>query len=235
MPDKNKKFHEFALHSSLFKGRSDWYFCYLKAERIAHVLILLKEKSAASETESFDDLIHLASALPQTITHFVTGEMALGMAQGDIFALLSGVRLAVTQKIFSKENGHIIALEYEQLAQKLSDGVQLSPFVSSEDFSVPALPSEDAVPLLSTSLKEPHEPQHVLKDTKGQFKDKGQNERASLILDLVRKRKSLSIKDISAVIRDCSEKTIQRELSLLISKGLVRKQGDRRWSVYLPA
>jgi len=57
----------------------------------------------------------------------------------------------------------------------------------------------------------------------------------SFILDLVRKRKSLSIKEIAAVIKDCSEKTIQRELAALISQGLVRKVGERRWSLYTPA
>jgi hypothetical protein len=32
MPDKRSKFHDFALKSILFKGREDWYFCYLKTE-----------------------------------------------------------------------------------------------------------------------------------------------------------------------------------------------------------
>jgi len=57
----------------------------------------------------------------------------------------------------------------------------------------------------------------------------------SLILELVRKKKSLSIKEIATVVKGCSEKTIQRELALLIHQGLVRKVGERRWSLYLPA
>ena len=38
MSEKEKNFHNFALQSSLFKGHSDWYYCFLKAERIAHVV-----------------------------------------------------------------------------------------------------------------------------------------------------------------------------------------------------
>ena len=39
-------------------------------------------------------------------------------------------------------------------------------------------------------------------------------------------------KDVSAVIKDYSSKTIQRELLNLIRQGLIRKEGERRWSVY---
>lgn len=239
MPDNNRKFHELALKSLLFKGRSGLYFCYLKSERIAHVLVMLKERSASSKTESFEDLVHIASALPRTIAHFAAGEVEMSAVLAEIFALLSGVRLAVAQHTLSKENGQIIATEYELLTQKLSEGIQLSPFISAGDFSVPELPLEDALPLPSTSFKELEAPSRTLKDTKGQTNSKGQNvvakERMSLILDLVRKNKRLSIKDISKVIRGCSEKTIQRELASLIGQGLVRKEGERRWSVYLPA
>lgn len=46
------------------------------------------------------------------------------------------------------------------------------------------------------------------------------------------KRADVSIKDISAVIRDCSEKTIQRELIDSVQKGILKKDGERRWSRY---
>jgi hypothetical protein len=36
----DNEFHEIALKSILFKGRTDIYFCYLKSEKIAHVLAL---------------------------------------------------------------------------------------------------------------------------------------------------------------------------------------------------
>ena len=38
--------------------------------------------------------------------------------------------------------------------------------------------------------------------------------------------------DIAQTIRDCSEKTIQRELIALIQGGIVKKTGERRWSKY---
>lgn len=44
-----------------------------------------------------------------------------------------------------------------------------------------------------------------------------------------------SIKDIAKAIKDCSEKTIQRELNALIAKGVVVREGEKRWSVYKKA
>lgn len=52
------------------------------------------------------------------------------------------------------------------------------------------------------------------------------------ILMLVKDKKEASIKDISLAFTDCSEKTIQRELNTLVSKGQIKKTGSKRWSKY---
>lgn len=63
------------------------------------------------------------------------------------------------------------------------------------------------------------------------IKDK-KDARQIKILTLLRARGNLSIKDFASVIPDCSEKTIQRELSELVEKGVIKKEGERRWSTY---
>jgi predicted HTH transcriptional regulator len=62
--------------------------------------------------------------------------------------------------------------------------------------------------------------------------DANRSNRQNMILGLLRKKGDLTIKDISIVIKDCSEKTIQRELIAFISSGLVKRAGERRWSRY---
>ncbi len=57
-------------------------------------------------------------------------------------------------------------------------------------------------------------------------------DRRARILGIIKDKKDASIKDISTVISDCSEKTIQRELMSLISEGIISKTGERRWSRY---
>jgi DNA-binding transcriptional ArsR family regulator len=61
------------------------------------------------------------------------------------------------------------------------------------------------------------------------------NFRREAILKLLRTKRSASIKDISSLISNCSEKTVQRELMALINEGLVRRIGERRWSTYMLA
>lgn len=58
------------------------------------------------------------------------------------------------------------------------------------------------------------------------------SQRQENIINALRGHSNLTIKDFSKVIKDCSEKTIQRELIELIDKGIVKKDGERRWSKY---
>ncbi|MSR70544.1 DeoR family transcriptional regulator [Candidatus Kaiserbacteria bacterium] len=232
MPDNSKKFHEFALQSILFKGRSDWYFCYLKAEKIAHALVFLGRSAAPEWQEELDETARRAGLLPGSIAHLAGGEVDAPLVLADVFGLLSALRLLAARGALSGQNAQVLAHECEVVAERIVRGSNPSPFVSAEDFSVPQLESPSA--FLSRPSYAPA-PQEHLKDNRTKGHNKGQSERMSLILELVRKRKSLSIKEIASVIKGCSEKTIQRELAALISQGLVRKVGERRWSLYMPA
>lgn len=71
----------------------------------------------------------------------------------------------------------------------------------------------------------------VLKNN-GAIKD-NKSDRKEEIVAIIRKRGDVSIKDISMLITDCSEKTIQRELNALVVSGVLVRQGEKRWSRYL--
>ena len=57
-------------------------------------------------------------------------------------------------------------------------------------------------------------------------------ERLDKIINIIKLKGDTAIKDISPSFPDCSEKTIQRELNSLVSKGQIRKTGSKRWSRY---
>ena len=57
-------------------------------------------------------------------------------------------------------------------------------------------------------------------------------DRAERIKTVLEAKPQATVKDISEVITDVSEKTIQRELNSLIEKGQVLREGERRWSKY---
>lgn len=230
MPESNKKFHDFAFQSILFKGRSDWYFCYLKAEKLSQVLALLASQTEGSPRNDLDELTRRSGALPGDIAHLAAGEVDAPIVLADVFGMLSSIRLLSARQSLRQEHAVLLGREYEELAVRIARGSHPSPFLSPEDLqvSLPEPMQSLGPPPLDMPIKD--------KLHKGQKEDsKGQSDRMTLILELVRKRKSASIKDIAAVIRGCSEKTIQRELTVLIERGLVRRQGERRWSVYVPA
>ena len=58
------------------------------------------------------------------------------------------------------------------------------------------------------------------------------NSRQSVIFSLLKRKKEIMIKDVSPLIGGCSEKTIQRELADMVSKGILRRIGEKRWSRY---
>ena len=68
----------------------------------------------------------------------------------------------------------------------------------------------------------------VKKEDKGNRK----SERQEAIISVIRQKGELSIKDLTGVIKGCSEKTIQRELLVLVDLGILNKVGERRWSRY---
>ena len=71
----------------------------------------------------------------------------------------------------------------------------------------------------------------IMSFNKGQVvKDK--NRRYEVIINLLKNTKEISVKDVSSIVSDCSEKTIQRELLSLVDKGVLKKEGERRWSKY---
>lgn len=57
--------------------------------------------------------------------------------------------------------------------------------------------------------------------------------RREQILALFVKGVDVSIKDIAARIKGCSEKTIQRELNALLYDGVIERIGEKRWSRYI--
>ena len=57
-------------------------------------------------------------------------------------------------------------------------------------------------------------------------------ERKENIIKILKQKRDASINDITALMKNYSSKTIQRDLKELIKDNLVVKEGSRRWSTY---
>src|SRR3989338_522532 len=60
----------------------------------------------------------------------------------------------------------------------------------------------------------------------------GNKSRREKIVELLRLNGPSSVSDLARTVEGCSDKTIQRELVSMVSLGLLKKTGDRRWSRY---
>ncbi len=240
MSDTSKnEFHEFSLKSALFKGRPDLYFCYLKSEKIAHALAHLLGGFIDADRSVSETLLNSSAFLPASVVRFAAGELDESAVLVDVFELLSLVRLAVSHDFLDERTAAILVHEYEVIAEKISLGKNASPFLALEDLAVPPFGAREGAGRALPALEAGHKG-HI-KDTQRQSKGhitksaaSNPASRSAAILKIVLENKRVSIKDISKIIRNCSEKTIQRELSSLIQQGLVQKEGERRWSVYVP-
>lgn len=58
------------------------------------------------------------------------------------------------------------------------------------------------------------------------------NVRQSIIINLLKRKKEIMIKDVSPLINNCSDKTVQRELLAMVKAGVLKKEGEKRWSKY---
>jgi hypothetical protein len=90
--------------------------------------------------------------------------------------------------------------------------------------------SGDALPLASAPSSAPR--RREAKVPAPVAKEAAADDRRERIKTILEAKGEATIKDISQIITDCSEKTVQRELNAMIEDNIVKRQGERRWSRY---
>lgn len=146
-------------------------------------------------------------------------------------AKISNLISDMNHALLVKEIENILSLLRDRLAQNAEN----AGYVLSESFfKTPSLFAYGFKPDQKTKPEE--QKGEVLKrsgDHKGHESSTAKkSQRQANILTILKGQSNLTIKDFSKFIRDCSEKTIQRELLELVDKGVIKKEGERRWSRY---
>lgn len=236
-----------AIFSSVFEKDIRRVYLYKKAERLAKAIHLVGPAftNSASLKDRLDRIsIGLVDAaiLPPSASREALSR--------ELLALSSILSIARTGGMLSVMNADLIVREAHLLLQEIA-GYEEPRLMLEEVPSLAALAkSVQAVPHASSQRL--RSVAHVTYDSslggpetgnghsKGQLSDirvgegeaKGNSNRRDAVLSVLRSRGASYIKDISTVIRDVSEKTIQRELSALVAEGMVLRKGDRRWTTY---
>jgi DNA-binding transcriptional ArsR family regulator len=231
------------IFSNIFEKDVRRVFMYKKAERLAKAIHLIGPafKHSVSLRSKLDSIaVELVEA---AILRPAEAREPLSRA---LLSLSSVLAMARTSGTLSEMNADMIAREAHFLLQELAayedprviledaptlaDVAKLAPRASERK----GTPRSDMNMIESASIKDTREVTHKGQD-KADTPMSANNARREAVLEVVRRREQASIKDISSVIRDVSEKTIQRELQALIDEGLVMRKGERRWSTYSPA
>lgn len=230
-PFENKVF--FYPRSLIYKGHKIFLAVYLATDHLtAEPLAQQIRQAAVSFFNSFFD--HSIESLQNEGTRLV----AL-IESASFLQLLSG------------QNSAILTSEVRSVLERLVTSKQQLPVYLTKDFfAVPEMADQDRVINQSVTQKD-------IKDIKRHFdfptthqqkisydiKDKqvysaSQNpplnsQRTSKIVEFLKEKGPVSIREIKVLFKDVSEKTIQRELAQLVSEGRVIKSGERRWSTYM--
>jgi hypothetical protein len=184
------------------------------------------------EAISFLELLKMAGLISPMNYEILSREFnsLLRVVEANDHLAFQSQAVSLTEDFFS------VPTEY--LAEKKDEEVPTVSTTPIMNSSLNDLKGESK--LLVTNQTVSYKGQNNLKDSKinnvlNNMSDKKvqtKTDRSQQIINLLKKDKVLTIKDFVNVIKDCSEKTIQRELLAMVAKGLIRKEGERRWSHY---
>lgn len=239
--DTNAGFENFVLDkgifSNIFEKDIRRVYIYKKAERLAKAIHLVApafRNSPALRDRLEGVAVGLVDAaiLPPTA--------ARDALSRELLALSSVLSIARTSGLLSAMNAELIGREAHQLLQEVATYeeprlfLEEAPSLATLAKDMSAIRGEALVRLTRPSGNDDHNVQNTKNSAeghKGQMSDKA-NGRRSAIISVLKTKGPSHIKDISTVIRDVSEKTIQRELQTMVENGEVMRTGERRWTQY---
>lgn len=241
--DVNTFVLEKSIFSNIFENDIKRVFIYKKSERLAKAIHLI--------APAFRDAPSLRNRLDEIAIRLIDAAILSPFAARDVLsrellALSSVLSIARTGGMLSNMNAELIANEAHTLLQEVATYEEPRLFLDD----MPSLAElSKAAPNVSTlhnvaHVGAPTQRQNIdsaqkAKTHKGQRTSKGHlkdtsktSSRREAVLAVIRSKGSAYIKDVSTVIRNVSEKTIQRELVAMVEDGTLIRSGERRWTSY---
>jgi hypothetical protein len=230
-------------------------FVIKKTERITYGVYMLSNFIPLTEALNGDlkktshALLRLVSRFPQT-TGIKMGQIDL--VHGQLQYLSSLLSLAFISGYLSESNIEMIKNEInylhkhvEELSTKSASDtghmhIKTDLFVVGQHKNPKTKPDQkEIIKDTSTVQVAPIKKVSFIKDTPkpvtrpvAREQEESKEDREEKVLHVIRDKGVVSIKDITSVIFEVSEKTIQRTLQALIDKGQIKKEGERRWAKY---
>lgn len=220
---------------------------FLQVEKLVAALFLITTQDSTDPAREELRRISLRF-LDEAVTLLVDAALNSGLrfarwrAHG--YRLLSLLKIAEAAGLVSEMNGGVlreaITACLKRVAERLSRTLSLASLEVSEPDQLAEFPSIAIKDTMIKDISMPEAPKPARRATKSgvrsgvpaEVRASRHSDRETTIAGLIRERGVVSVKDVASVIRGVSEKTLQRELLSMVAKGVLRKEGERRWSKY---
>lgn len=224
------------------------FFVLKKVEKLVGALYIIAGFMPASEPLSEKLKGHCLELMSYTARSVVSGgrwSFEVGQKLKEIIVeIMSIIEIAFMAGFVSAMNKDVVLDEFNKLILIIDrEGNKAGITVSKDAFDVGL---QNPISITNNLIRRNDMPQSV----KGQYKkdtakighklgavtaDKRHSRRDEIVEVFRKEKKFLSVKDVNIYFKDYSDKTIQRELLALVADGILKKEGERRWSKYILA
>jgi hypothetical protein len=229
---------------SFFEDDGVFVFVYKKTEKLASAVYMITNLFSDNEPMKWTLRKKVSDLVSFILTYKDIGQIEVSdfvhTTRTKVLELVSLLEVSFVGGLVSPMNFNVLKNEFTNLISTLESESGSHREVSKESISSNFfnIPESSLRPSLTKNTMYKNEVS-AIKDimgaplvTKDEFK---RSNRQNIILALIKKKKEVTIKDIAMIIKDCSEKTIQRELISFIEAGVLKRVGERRWSKYMLA
>jgi hypothetical protein len=224
-------------------------FAHTKAERLSTAVHMVTRFMGVDEPlrrNLRSESLNLLSRI------FIVEEGGGDSISGIITRTISLLDIAYRTQYISEMNWNVIRGEYVSFGTFFEErNLGSTPGTGTLSKSFFDIEEPKAVPAPKTALSERFAEREVAvkdrviskgqravikpKATKSPVVKERKNGRRGAIVKLLRKQKKITVRDAVAVVPGVSEKTLQRELISMVKAGILRREGERRWSTYFLA
>lgn len=218
---------------------NDEYYKHIfkKTEKIVSVVFYIlnntdTDKKSETHIGNIAGKAHFAheNALRSLEVKLANSKEVLEQFAQALIALDSTLRIAAASGIITQDVLFVVTGEIDAVLRSLSQYINKETAVESAFLSQAQTPTTRSSPTSFSGLGQPEK--QAKRPTQNAPQPSPSPDRRTRIQTILEAKGEATIKDISEIITDCSEKTVQRELNAMIEDNIVKRQGERRWSKY---
>ncbi|HMA79078.1 MAG TPA: hypothetical protein VKP88_08220 [Candidatus Paceibacterota bacterium] len=218
----------------LIQDESYYKYIFKKTERIVSVVFYITQ--SVHEKDRYErqirDIEDTAKRLHDVVLESLTvrahvAEETVQAVTHALIALESKLRVAQAMGVITSEVLQVIDNEVDSVLRALAKYSHEDQLLAERNAPLPTPPK--------TTRRTAPAPAPTPRSSTATPLSAGSDQasRRARILTIIEAKGEVSIKDITDIITDVSEKTIQRELNAMIEDNQIKRIGERRWSKYV--